>query len=277
MTATVLILLSAIVHAVVNVLTKRADDKYAMRLLLGGFSVLIVFPAVFFVPFPQGDVLVLLAASGIVHAVYELLLIKSYENGAFSAVYPVARGTGPLFTALGAVLIFHEQILALQLLGIFLVSAGVIAIGISHRAVAGANKGFAYALATGATIGVYTVIDAAGVRAAEEAATFIVWFWIAWVSLLFIVAAVLRGRDVFLEASRHWKLGMLLGVLAVICYSAALLAFRIGATAELAALRETSVLFGTILAVLLLGEKMNRRRWMAAFIVTAGAILSQSG
>jgi len=152
--------------------------------------------------------LALLVASGIIHAIYELLLIKSYEHGAFSAVYPVARGTGPLLTALGAALIFREQISVLQLLGIFLVSAGVVAIGISHRAVAGANKGFAYALATGVTIGVYTVIDAAGVRAEEEAATFIVWFWMAWVSLLFVIAAVLRGRDVFLTVGRHWKLGI---------------------------------------------------------------------
>jgi len=74
-------------------------------------------------------------------------------------------------------LIFSEQIFPLQLLRIFLVSAGVIAIGISHRAAAGANKGFAYALATGAIIGVYTIIDAAGIRAAPNPATFLVWFW----------------------------------------------------------------------------------------------------
>ena len=243
---------------------------------MGGFAVLIVIPAAFFVPPPEGKVIAILIASGIVHAVYELFLIKSYENGAFSAVYPVARGTGPLFTALGAILIFSEQVLPLQLFGIFLVSAGVIAIGISHRAAAGANKGFAYALATGAIIRVYTVIDAAGVRAARDAATFIVWFWFGWAFLLFIMAGVLRGREVFLEAGRHWKLGVGLGVLAVISYSTALLAFRLGATAELAALRETSVLFGTLLAVLLLGEKMTTRRWIAAGIVAIGAIFAQS-
>jgi len=243
---------------------------------MGGFAVLIVFPAAFFVPLPEGNLIAILIASGIVHAIYELLLIKSYENGAFSAVYPVARGTGPLFTALGAALIFSEQILPLQLLGIFLVSAGVIAIGISHRAAAGANKGFAYALATGAIIGVYTVIDAAGIRAAPNAATFLVWFWFGWVFLLFAMAGVLRGKDVYLEAGRHWKLGVGLGALAVVSYSTALLAFRLGATAELAALRETSVLFGTLLAVLLLREKMTPRRWIAAGIVAIGAVLAQS-
>jgi drug/metabolite transporter (DMT)-like permease len=276
MTATVLILLSAIVHAIVNVLTKRANDKYAMRLLMGGFAVLIVFPLAFFVPLPEGNLIAILIASGIVHAVYELLLIKSYENGAFSAAYPVARGTGPLFTALGAALIFSEKIFPLQLLGILLVSAGVIAIGISHRAAAGANKGFAYALATGAIIGVYTGIDAAGIRAAPNPATFLVWFWFGWVFLLFAMPGFLRGKEVYLEAGRHWKLGVGLGALAVVSYSTALLAFRLGPTAELAALRETSVLFGTLLAVLLLGEKMTPKRWIAACIVAIGAILAQS-
>ena len=105
MTALALILLSAAVHAVVNILTKRADDKYAMRLLIGVFSALFVTPALFFVPLPDGRALWFLAMTAVVHALYELLLVKSYESAAFSAVYPVARGTGPLFTALGVIVV----------------------------------------------------------------------------------------------------------------------------------------------------------------------------
>lgn len=275
MTATILILVSAISHAIVNVLTKRADDKYSMRVLMGAFSVLFVLPATFFVPLPNGDVLYFLIASGLVHAVYEILLIKSYENGAFSAVYPIARGTGPLFTALGASLFLGDKIASLQFLGIFLVCSGVVAIGISQRAAEGAGKGFAFALATGATIGVYTVVDAAGVRAAEEAATFIVWFWISYVGVLFVVVPIVRGLGIYREARRHWKLGAFLGATAVLSYCAALLAFRLGATAQMAALRETSVLFGTALAVILLNETMTARRWAAAIIVVTGAILTR--
>ncbi|HEY4124567.1 MAG TPA: hypothetical protein VGM36_08145, partial [Rhizomicrobium sp.] len=109
MLALFLILLSAAVHAVVNILTKRADDKYAMRLLIGVFSAIIVAPALFFVPLPEGRALWFLGGTALVHALYELLLVKSYENGAFSAVYPVARGTGPLFTALGAIFLLREH------------------------------------------------------------------------------------------------------------------------------------------------------------------------
>src|SRR6185312_12133809 len=133
-TALVLILISAVMHAVVNVLTKRADDKYAARLLIGVFSSIMVAPALFFVPLPQGHAIVFLVGTALVHAVYELLLVKSYESADFSAVYPVARGTGPLFTALGAIFLLREHLHAFELMGIAMVCGGVIAIGISHRA-----------------------------------------------------------------------------------------------------------------------------------------------
>ena len=89
MTALLLILLSAIAHAIVNVLrvTKRADDKYAMRLLIGVFSAIAVVPFLFLLPVPaQGLALACLAGTAFVHAFYELLLVKSYETSAFRRV-----------------------------------------------------------------------------------------------------------------------------------------------------------------------------------------------
>src|SRR5258706_1598864 len=146
MLALALILFSAVVHAVVNILTKRAENKYAMRLLIGVFSALLAIPALFFLPLPSGIAIWLLVATALVHAVYELLLVKSYESAAFSAVYPVARGTGPLFTTLGAIVLLHEHPPTIVLLGILLVCGGVVAICISHRATDGARAGLTYAL-----------------------------------------------------------------------------------------------------------------------------------
>jgi drug/metabolite transporter (DMT)-like permease len=272
-----LILLSAAVHAVVNILTKRADDKYAMRLLIGVFSAILVAPALFFVPLPHGAALWFLVGTAFVHALYELLLVKSYESAAFSAVYPVARGTGPLFTALGAIFILREHAPASELIGIALVCGGVIAIGISHRASAGAGVGLSYALATGFTIGCYTLIDASGVRSVTNPFTYVLWFFVAHGFCVLVTAPGIRGRAVIIEARRHWKFGVLLGALSITTYGSAMLAYRYGATAQLAALRETSVLFGTALAMHFLGEKMNLRRWLAAGAIAAGAIMLQAG
>src|ERR1700744_2252318 len=272
-----LILLSAVVHAIVNILTKRADDKYAMRLLIGVFSAILVTPALFFVPLPHGTAIWFLFGTALVHAIYELLLVKSYESSAFSAVYPVARGTGPLFTALGAIFLLHENAPLIELFGILMVCGGVIAIGISHRATEGAKAGLLYALGTGFTIGCYTLIDATGVRSVPEAFTYVLWFFVAHGFCVLVTAPGIRGRAVVIEARRQWKFGVVLAALSITTYGSAMLAYRFGATAQLAALRETSVLFGTALAMSFLGEHMNMRRWLAAIAIAAGAILLQAG
>lgn len=275
--ALVLIFVSAAVHAVVNVLTKRADDKYAMRLLIGVFSAILVTPALFFLPLPNTRALGFLAATALVHAIYELLLVRSYESAAFSAVYPVARGTGPLFTALGAILLLGERPPPVEIAGIVCVCGGVIAIGLSHRASEGALKGLSFALGTGFTIGIYTLIDASGVRSVEEPLTYVLWFFVAHGISVLATAPGIRGRAVIVEARRQWKLGILLGVLSVTTYGSAMLAYSFGATAQLAALRETSVLFGTALAMSFLGEHLTPRRWLAAGAIAAGAVLLQMG
>ncbi len=277
MTALFLILVSAAVHAVVNILTKQAADKYAMRLLIGVFSALIVTPALFFVPVPRGPAVWFLVATAFVHALYELLLVKSYESAAFSAVYPVARGTGPLFTAIGAIVLLHEHPPALQLAGIALVCTGVVATGLSHRASKGAAAGLAFALGAGFTIGCYTLIDASGVRAVPNPFSYVLWFFVAHGISVLVTAPSIRGRSVVIEARRQWQLGVLLGLLSITTYGAAMLAYRFGATAQLAALRETSVLFGTALAMGFLGEHLTLRRWAAAGAIVLGAILLQAG
>jgi len=275
--ALILIFLSAAVHAVVNVLTKRADDKYAMRLLIGVFSAVLVAPALFFLPLPSGRAVWFLVATAFVHALYELLLVRSYESAAFSAVYPVARGTGPLFTALGALLVLREHAGWLEIAGIVMVCGGVIAIGLSHRATDGAMKGLAFALATGLTIGIYTLIDASGVRAVKEPLTYVLWFFVAHGASVMLTAPGIRGRAVIIEARKQWKLGIGVAALSIVTYGSAMLAYRFGATAQLAALRETSVLFGTALAMTFLGEHMTLRRWIAAGAIASGAILLQMG
>jgi len=275
--ALVLIFLSAAVHAVVNVLTKRADDKYATRLLIGVFSAILVAPFLFFLPLPTGRAIWFLIATGVVHAVYELLLVRSYESAAFSAVYPVARGTGPLFTAVGAIFILHERAPFFEIAGIALICAGVIAIGLSHRATEGALKGLGYALGTGVTIGLYTLIDASGVRSLANPFSYVLWFFVVHGLCVLTTAPGIRGRAVIVEAQRQWRLGIVMAALSILTYGSAMLAYRFGATAELAALRETSVLFGTALAMTFLGEPLTIRRWIAAGVIAGGAIMLQWG
>src|SRR4029077_2957892 len=127
-----------------------------------------------------------------------------------------------------------------------------------------------YALGTGLTIGCYTLIDASGVRSVREPLSYVLWFFVAHGACVLITAPGIRGRAVIVAASRQWKLGLVTASLSIVTYGAAMLAFRFGATAQIAALRETSVLFGTALAMSFLGEHMTLRRWLAAPLIVAG-------
>jgi len=174
-------------------------------------------------------------------------------------------------------LVLHEHQPGAQLLGIALVCGGVIAIGISHWASAGIGKGNGYAVATGFTIGCYTLIDATGVRSVPVALSYILWFFVAHGMTVLVTAPGVRGTAVIAGARRQWRLGLLVALLSDISYGTAMLAWRYGATAKLAALRETSVLFGTALAMSFLGETMTLRRWIAAGVIVLGAIVLQAG
>ena len=267
-TASILILVSGFSHAVVNAILKAGNDKMSRRALLDGFSALMVAPAAFLVPLPSGAWSWLIA-SGIVHGLYLLALIKSFEQSDMTVAYPIARGLAPMLAAAGAVLIFHEPISVLVAVGILLIAFGVMFIGASHRMRASA---LLWAMMTGACIAAYTVIDAQGVRAAPTAASYIVWTFLVLGGALGSCFAIWRGKAFFASLAGQWKPGIIAGALSIISYGFALLAFRLGATPRLAALRETSILFGTAIAVIFLKERLNSLRTAGVVAIAGGAI-----
>jgi drug/metabolite transporter (DMT)-like permease len=266
--ASILILTSGLAHAIVNAILKAGKDKMAGRALIDGFSALLVLPAAFFVPLPA-HAWGWLAASGVVHALYLLALIKSFEQADMTVAYPIARGLAPMLAAAGAVLIFHEPINDLVLSGILLIAIGVMFIGVSHKM---RGSALLWAILTGACIAGYTVIDAQGVRAAPTAASYIVWTFLILGSALGTFFALWRRKTFLSSVAGQWKPGLIAGILSVVTYGFALLAFRFGATPRLAALRETSILFGTAIAVIWLKERLDRRRGVGVIAIAAGAM-----
>ena len=124
---------------------------------------------------------------------------------------------------------------------------------------------------TGTCIAAYTVIDAQGVRAAPTALSYIVWTFLMLGGALGTVFALWRGRAFFVSAAGQWKPGLLAGALSIVTYGFALFAFRLGATPRLAALRETSILFGTAIAVIYLKERLTPLRLGGVLAIAAGA------
>lgn len=267
--AALLMLASGATHAVVNALLKAGDDKMSSRALIDGSSALMVLPAALLVPFPW-EAWKFIAASAAVHVIYLLCLIRAFEVADMSAVYPVMRGTAPLVAAAVAVLAFAEPISPAVAAGIGLVSLGTSAIVWWNSP---GPKALAWALGTGMTIALYTVIDALGVRAAPDAVSYVVWFYIVLGVCVAIPFALRRG-PVFLTTLRtQWKPGVTAGALSLVTYGLALWAFRHGDIPRLAALRESSILFGVLIAWLLLKERIGKGRLIGAGTIALGAAM----
>jgi drug/metabolite transporter (DMT)-like permease len=267
--ASILILISGFAHAVVNAILKAGNDKMSRRALIDGFSALILAPAAFFVPLPT-NAWSWLIASAAVHGLYLFALIRSFEQSDMTVAYPIARGIAPMLAAAGAVAIFNEPISVFVVVGIVSIASGVMFIGVSHKL---ERSALLWAALTGICIASYTVIDAQGVRAAPTAFSYIVWTFLMLGGALGTFFALWRGRAFFVSLAGQWKPGLMAGALSIISYGFALMAFRLGATPRLAALRETSILFGTAIAVIFLKERLTKLRLGGVMAIALGAIV----
>jgi drug/metabolite transporter (DMT)-like permease len=267
--ASAMILTSGAAHAVVNAILKSGDDKMSSRALIDGFSALMVLPLAFFLPLPHGA-WGWLAASWVTHLVYLVALIKAFEGADMMVAYPMFRGIAPALAAAVAVAVFREPISWPVAAGVGLVSAGVLTTALGRHV---DGKALAWSLLTGATIAIYTVIDAQGVRAAPSAPSYIVWFFLGLGGGIGALFAIWRGPTFIASARTQWKPGLIAGALSIVTYGLALWAFRLGATPRLAALRETSILFGVLIAIVFLKEKATVGRLAGVAAIGAGAVV----
>lgn len=269
-----LVLLSALIHASWNAIVKSDTDRlasFAIIMLAGTLMGLLGAP---FVAFPAAAAWPYLIASMIVHNAYYYFLLRAYAHGDLSLVYPIARGLGPLLVAVFSGRLIGEPLALIEMLGVFGVSVGVTSLALAGGIPRGADRRpIAYAVLTGLTIAGYTIVDGLGARASGDALGYIVWLNIIegpWV----MAVAVARRRYALIPYFRaRWWRGAAGGVIATVGYGIAIWALSLGAMAHVAALRETSVLFGALMGAFLLREGFGPRRVVAAAVIVAGLVL----
>jgi drug/metabolite transporter (DMT)-like permease len=154
--------------------------------------------------------------------------------------------------------------------GVGLVSAGVLATALGRHM---DGRTLAWSLLTGVAIALYTVIDAQGVRAAPSAPSYIVWNFLMIGGGIGAAFAFWRGPTFILAARTQWRPGLAAGALSIVTYGLALWAYRLGGTPRLAALRETSILFGVLIAVVFLKERASPARLAGVGVIAAGAVV----
>jgi len=271
LTVTLAVLAAAVTHAVWNAIAHGIKDQTLAFALIGVGGAAVSVPLVIVAALPRSASWPYLLASVGIHVFYNLLLMQCYRLGEFSQVYPLARGVSPLVVTVLAAAFVHEHLAPVQIGGVAVVSAGLAFLVFGGRRPG--RGAFLAAVGTGLTIAAYTTVDGVGVRASASPVGYIGWL-ILLQSLCVPLFAVVRRRDVLLKQPRRILLsGLLAGALSVLAYGLVLWAQTKGALAPIAALRETSVIFGAIIGTLVFHEPFGRSRIIATVLVVAGIVL----
>jgi len=273
MSATVFfaVLAAAAMHAAWNAVIKIRLDRFASISLMTLGTAVVSLPLAPFVAFPEAATWGWIALSLALHTGYKFYLTKAYDNGDMAQAYPLARGTAPLLTTIGAAFLLQEIPSALALAGIGLLSAGTFLMSLRGGSVGTiGHRAAGFALLTSVFVAGYTLTDGIGARSAETALSYAVWLFIAdgiWSSIFCIM---LRGRGVVRAVLPEWKSGLGAGLLSAVAYAIAMWAMTKAPIAAVAALRETSILFAMLLSVMMIGETMTRWRIGAALLIVGG-------
>ena len=265
------VLAAAVTHAVWNAIAHGIKDQTLAFALIGVGGIAVGIPLVIVAAMPHADCWPYLLGSVAIHIFYNLLLMQCYRLGEFSQVYPLARGTSPLVVSILAAIFIHEHLGLPQIAGVLVVSAGLAALVLAGRRPGRAT--FAAAVGTGLTIAAYTTVDGVGVRLSGSPVGYIGWLMVLE-SLCVPMFALFRRRDVLLKQPKRILLaGLFAGALSVLAYGLVLWAQTRGALAPIAALRETSVIFGAIIGTLVFREPFGRTRIAATALVATGIVL----
>jgi drug/metabolite transporter (DMT)-like permease len=271
LSVTLAVLAAAITHATWNAIAHGIRDQTLSFGLIGAGGIIVAIPLVIVVAAPRSDAWPYLLGSVAIHVFYNLLLMRCYRYGEFGQVYPLARGISPLVVTILAAVFVGEHLALPQLAGVAVVSGGLAAlVFFGHRP---GRAALLAAIGTGLTIAAYTVVDGVGVRLSASPVGYIGWLMLLQ-SLCVPAFALFRRRDVLAsQPPRILLTGLLAGALSVLAYGLVLWAQTRGALAPIAALRETSVIFGAIIGTLVFREPFGRARIAATVLVAAGIVL----
>ncbi|EEB84438.1 DMT family transporter [Roseobacter sp. GAI101] len=282
--ALILAILAAFLHAVFGALQKGRHDPWLTRGAIDACYCVMAAPfALFVVPWPEPHMWVIFAGAWAIHIVYKILQAWAYTKGAYTVVYPVVRGTGPLFTVIGAYLIFNESFTGIQWLGVAVLMAGIFGLAlynmvflVSERDTLNAALGLA--VLTGLFVAFYTTFDAYGIRASENPFTFLAWFFmIDGVVMPFIAARRWQRMDNRPALGPLMTRGMAGGIVAFFSFGAIMMATRLDKVGEAAVLRETSTVFAAVIGWLVLKETVGPRRIALMALIAAGAVIVEIG
>jgi drug/metabolite transporter (DMT)-like permease len=266
------VLFAAACHAGWNALIKVGLDPLSTTTLIAIGSALVSILCLPLAGMPVAAAWPWLVVSACIHLFYFAALIESYRTGDLGQVYPIARGSAPLMTAAVGLVVVGEQLRLASWIGIAALAAGVLLLSArGGRSLAEVDRrAVGFALLTALTICAYSVVDGIGARVSRNPQSYVLLLLIG--NALLLVPYAL-WREVIPAMRRFWLRGLAGGALQTLSYGIALWAMTLAPIAIVASLRETSVLFGAGIAVVVLKEPLRAVRIGAALLIVAGLVL----
>jgi drug/metabolite transporter (DMT)-like permease len=272
---------SAMTLAGANTFVKSARDILGGRSVMALTSAVLIAPAALFVPLPNAETWMILGLSLPAHWLYQTALVRAMSRGDLSLVFPVMRGSAPLLTATAAAVVLGEHLEPLAITGLVIASLATLVFALPEKGFTGSREmrrsAILWALATGACVAIYNVIDARGVRAMESPWTFIVWlFMLDWIGIN-AISFITRRRQYIAGMRAALAPGIGAGVCSLLSFSMALYGFSVAPVAYISAMRETAVVFAALMGWWFLKEGFGARRTFAALVLAGGLGLLQFG
>jgi drug/metabolite transporter (DMT)-like permease len=268
------VLAAAALHAGWNALIKIKLDPFIAMTLICVMCALIALPALLITGLPKATAWPWIAASVTIHLGYYVFLSEAYRRADMGQIYPIARGSAPLMTAFVSLVFVHDPMSPGNIIGIALLGLGVLLISLrGHRhLVAPSRIAISCALLTAITITAYTLVDGIGARAAGNPNAYAAALFAVDGLPILIICIVWKGQEKLKPALRFLPPAFAGGAMSLAAYWIAIWAMTVAPIALVAALRETSVLFGGLIAVIFLKEPLTRVRTASAALILAGLV-----
>lgn len=256
-------------HAVWNAIVKTAVDRTTTLGLVAFGHVLPGAVMVSVLPLPSAESFIYIVLSTLVHFAYFFLLGRAYQHGDLSVVYPIARGIVPALVSLWAMLLLGEVLPALVWVGIGLIVIGILLSNWKALRSGVGKTALGLALSTGFCISIYSLVDGVGVRLSGNTLSY--WAWGAFLHLFIAVFVGWRRRMTLVQLPvKIWAVGIAGGFVSMTAYGLVLYAKNFAPLGAVSALRETSVIFATLIGFLILKEGNWKRRLGAAVLMVFG-------
>jgi drug/metabolite transporter (DMT)-like permease len=274
------VLAAACLHASWNAMAKGSGGgspvANVFRLTLGGS--LTTLPVLAMTGLPNQASWGYVAASAAIHTIYLVLIGLAYRTADYSAVYPLMRGGAPLLTTFLAAIFIGERLAPAAVIGIGLLCFGVFGLGFDAVRKGGLDRrSLVVAVLTAGTIVAYTLVDGLGARASGNAAAYVVTMMTVTALVSAPAFFALEGGALLFASPATWGRGIIAGLMANLSYGTALWAMTKAPIGLVGAVRETSVLFATVIAAVVLRERFGLARWAAAATIVAGLVLARAG